>query len=371
MRVADINPGPASSNPNGWSALGSLLIFWANDGTHGREPWILDGSTGATQLLKDISGGPANSDRVDGFGDPGTVADPRAVLNGVLYFRAHDGVNGLEMWRSDGTPNGTKMVSRLGYNASGSKPGQYTILGNLVMFTVDFNALGGAGLWKTDGTSNGTVRVRQFFQNTASGGYLPATTPQSLLAMNGLLFFQASDNYGWELWRSDGTTNGTFLLKDIMPGVNSSEISGMTEFNNELYFTADDGAHGRELWKSDGTSTGTQLIEDLLPGPGSSDPQFLTANGGILHYFANDGGDDLSLRRLKSGSPVLTIAMVGTQVVVSWRLPATGFILEETSTLSLTDSWTPVSLPYATNATHISVAVSKPIDHKFYRLRSP
>ena len=73
-----------------------------------------------------------------------------------------------------------------------------------------------------------------------------------------------------ELWRSDGTTNGTILLKEIMPGLNSSEISGTTVLNNKLHFSADDEAHGRELWKSDGTSAGTQLVEDLLPGPESS-----------------------------------------------------------------------------------------------------
>jgi ELWxxDGT repeat protein len=33
--------------------------------------------------------------------------------------------------------------------------------------------------------------------------------------------------------------------------------------NGTLFFTANDGVNGYELWKSDGTSSGTVLVKDV------------------------------------------------------------------------------------------------------------
>ncbi len=69
--VADINPGSGGSNPQGLTALGSRVYFWANDGTHGVELWESDGST--TQVVADVSPGtqlqlPAHRARSDSNG---------------------------------------------------------------------------------------------------------------------------------------------------------------------------------------------------------------------------------------------------------------------------------------------------------------
>ena len=53
-----------------------------------------------------------------------------------------------------------------------------------------------------------------------------------------------------------------------------------------LYFAASDGLHGLELWRSDGTVDGTQLVYDLAPGPASSSPGNLFANGERLFFSA-------------------------------------------------------------------------------------
>lgn len=59
--------------------------------------------------------------------------------------------------------------------------------------------------------------------------------------------------------------NAQVLVKDINTGDLGSSISLLTNINNTLYYTAKDGINGNELWKSDGTTSGTKLIKDINP----------------------------------------------------------------------------------------------------------
>ena len=56
---------------------------------------------------------------------------------------------------------------------------------------------------------------------------------------------------GRELWRTDGTAAGTFLVKDIQPGPFGSAIRDLTDYNGRLYFGANDGSNPYEFWTSD------------------------------------------------------------------------------------------------------------------------
>lgn len=83
----------------------------------------------------------------------------------------------------------------------------------------------------------------------------------------GMFFFIASDEvYGLALWRSDGTPDGTRLVRVIHQGTGSNEIMGFRVIGDTLFFIADDGVHGFELWRSDGTSAGTTLVRDIRAG---------------------------------------------------------------------------------------------------------
>ena len=80
----------------------------------------------------------------------------------------------------------------------------------------------------------------------------------------GTLFFAAStDSTGVELWKTDGTKSGTFLVKDINPGKDGSSISDLFVHQDLIFFNANDGFHGSEIWYSDGTSEGTELFLDF------------------------------------------------------------------------------------------------------------
>ncbi len=106
--------------------------------------------------------------------------------------------------------------------------------------------------------------------------------------LNGVYYFNANDGiHGFELWRSDGTSAGTYMVKDINPGADSSNVNDIITVGNKLYFSAYDADHGQELWSSDGTLEGTQLVSDMSFGSASSNPALLTDVNGTLFFVTS------------------------------------------------------------------------------------
>jgi ELWxxDGT repeat protein len=397
--VADIGVGPNASLPSGLTSVDGFLVFLADDGDHGRELWRSDGTPHGTVMGADINPGAAHaffSGYTTNFvsytgmlGGPRipTYPDGKGLFgsrNGILFFGADDGVHGTELWRSDGTAGGTRLVADINPGPGGSGPWNFISAGGTLFFSADFGSGSGGQLWKTDGTAAGTVRLRGGFRGgmssfTEAGGRLffvtsegvhgfevwtsdgtPAGTvlvkdinpnthassgapsPAYLASVDGTLFFTHSDAQGVELWKSDGTEDGTVIVADIDAHLGSSYPYGLTNVNGTLFFFrergaarrtelwktdgtedgtvmvaiisaglggvlgatavsgallffADDGIHGRELWRSDGTPEGTGLLADIKPGPGASDPPFFflgfppTNVAGIFGFVADDG----------------------------------------------------------------------------------
>jgi trimeric autotransporter adhesin len=333
--VKDIWPGLTSSSPLALKNINGVLYFSANDGTFGVELWKSDGTSAGTQMIKDINQGsgnaaPANltngngllyfsaSDGVNGtelwksngshLGTqmvknirPGSGSSQLsgnqgqfAYFDNTLFFRADDGTNGLELWKSDGTESGTVLIKDIN-PGSGSSNAFGTVKYNGSYFFIANNGTQGFELWKTDGTPGGTIIVKDI--NPGAGSAVSST----IQILNGNLYFFANNGaQGLELWKSDGTESGTVLVKDINPGASdswSSSFNFFTSFNNNLFFFADNGTQGFELWKSDGTSGGTQLVKDIYPGINSSNPNaaYFVVSGGELYFRANDGstGEEL------------------------------------------------------------------------------
>jgi MYXO-CTERM domain-containing protein len=158
----------------------------------------------------------------------------------------------------------------------------------------------GDELWRSDGTAAGTFMVKDINVTAADVG----SAPQSLTAVGDTLFFAANDGLvGSELWKSDGTAAGTVLVMDInpgpadsRPGVSNQGIQDTTvSANGMLFFMANDGVHGIELWKSDGTAAGTVLVKDINPGAANSNVSNLTAAGSLVYFTATDATLDLEL----------------------------------------------------------------------------
>ena len=139
------------------------------------------------------------------------------------------------------------------------------------------------------------------------GGGDAFSTASRFVAVGSTLYFTADDGtHGVELWKTDGTTAGTVLVKDIVAGAGISSIKYLTNVGGTLYFTANDGVHGAELWKSDGTAIGTVMIADINPDAASSSPNEFTEFNGALYFLADDGVHGTELWR-SEGTAATTV----------------------------------------------------------------
>ena len=205
---------------------------------------------------------------------------PRQVtrLNGSTFFVFSFGL----LMKTDGTEAGTALVT---LSTDGSVYGvqNLTLFHGALYFMA--NAPGGMALLRSDGTAEGTAVVRSF---TSYGSGRQGST--DLTVFQDQIFFTADDgDHGPELWTSDGTAAGTVLVSDIRPGPGARDPAGLTAAGGRLFFAADEGVHGRELWQSDGTAAGTRLVQDISPAGGSSVPQGSSAAGDRLFFSADDG----------------------------------------------------------------------------------
>lgn len=123
-------------------------------------------------------------------------------------------------------------------------------------------------------------------------------------------FFTPPSLNGNELWRTDGTTAGTYMLKDINPGINSSLWYVKACNNGKLFFIASDNNNFLSLWSSDGTSAGTQPIKQL-PTTSSPDPGTLVALNGAVYFLAYDF-DGVGIEFWKSDGTNEGTTLVGT-----------------------------------------------------------
>lgn len=103
-------------------------------------------------------------------------------------------------------------------------------------------------------------------------------------------YFTAEDaDHGEELWVTDGTPEGTRMVKDINPGVATSNIQWLTRFNDKVVFSATSGEdYGQEAWISDGTEEGTYMIADIHEVEGSDPVGFCQLDETRFVFFAKN-----------------------------------------------------------------------------------
>ncbi|MCC6321334.1 MAG: hypothetical protein IT438_07860 [Phycisphaerales bacterium] len=284
--LSDINPTvrnegslPGNGARPGMAAVNGLALFTADDGIHGQELWASDGTEAGTRLLKDINAGPS------GATIP-RITVVRTSAGDVAYFDAQHSVFGYELWRSDGTPEGTRLVVDAVPGSSSLNPLEIVPLGEGVAFSGSDPATG-QELWVSDGTAAGTRVVSDLVAGT--GGAFP----RGLASIGDKVVFTVYLNStGEEPWVSDGTAAGTFMLGDLTPGSSSSSIQTIVGLPGRAFFAAyDQNASMYKLWTTDGTIAGTRVV---LQSNGQPVPNVLRLYGGagfvVCESYEQDSG---------------------------------------------------------------------------------
>jgi ELWxxDGT repeat protein len=323
--VEDIYPGKTSSEPNWLVNFKGRLLFGANHPKFGEELWRSNGARSGTRLVKDIDPGPLVIKKMEKTETGSSAPDSVLRTKKWIYFQATTVKYGDELWKSDGTESGTKLVKDIVPGPGVSDPEDIVSTAPRTTFFRAWDKKHGEELWKTDGTEKGTTLVKDI--NTVKGNSNPndkgdaltrSAEVEKLYVVGKTLYFRASDGkHGVELWKSDGTEKGTTLVKNINPAapapintackrrkscvgsswVDDITVVGKTAAGRRIYFTAIDGKHGLELWKSDGTEKGTKLIKSINPSSAreASDIGELVALRKRLYFRANDGKHGLEL----------------------------------------------------------------------------
>lgn len=281
--------------------LGNKFVFIADDGIHGKELHV--NNMGTENAVIDIW-----------KGKNGSFPANMIKYKNNIYFTASDSAHGTELWKTDGTNEGTQMVKDMTegrYSTHITNPVVFNdtlffltyrdgsdylcklkddnlveikgLFGISSLFACDSYLFFIAGPYKdlyvTDGTSAGTVMLKEF------------DICRNFAQVNGKLYFTASERNAGdeELWSSDGTQSGTVMVKDIGMGY-PSEPNQLINFNNKLFFTAYTQENGRELWQSEGSEVNTLQVIDIIQGPQNSlyNARFHLWNNN-LYFNANDG----------------------------------------------------------------------------------
>ncbi len=306
--VKDFNQGFNIPGVYGVYVFGGRVYVIANDGRN-TQLWTTDGTTAGTKpLTQFFIDGPTAPVSIGSqtyfitgresilFATDGTPEGTRSVAHtnnttgpwaplipfggSLLAFVEVQSADESQLVRFSGTAGDAEIIKHFPGGSYIKRP-QAASIGSSILFSWQNGPQHPNQLWKSDGTTDGTQMIRDF-------GVPGPPTLEALVSLGTRVVFIVDDGvHGREPWVSDGTAEGTKLLRDINPG---SELGTYGQFfvaDGIAYFSAVDAEHGWELWQTDGTPEGTQLVADIEPGSNSSSPGSFARVGNTLYFRAS------------------------------------------------------------------------------------
>lgn len=395
-QIMNIRTVPEDLDVGGMITFNSKVYFIGDDDKYGDELWVTDGTEAGTKLLKDIATGSKNGRPND------SSPQDLTVIGSTLYFTADDHTNGRELWSTDGTTAGTKLVKDINPGENGSTPGGLRNLDGTLFFRAN-DGTSGVEPWKSDGTSAGTTLIADIYPGSndsilddtvavvGATAYIPArdeaydfelwaiTTsgasivsdmtagsdgsyPNDLTAVGDSVYFNVNGStYGWRsIYRYDGT-NLVRIKGDYYRGKNFTAIDSDT-----IVYSAMDGYSGEELWVTDGTADSGVLLKNICQGDSreGSVPENFVLMGTKVYFTANDCTNGPALWETdgtEAGTKMVKdIAPEGEDA--NWRNPKVQYLTAVGSTLyfrandSGASSW--ADAPVTANTPERKAAVS-------------
>jgi len=222
-------------------AVGGSRVVLRDDSS---QVWSSDGTAAGTRLLSAV--GPF---------DPEVVfPDDTPAEAGSVVFAAH----GTELWRTDGSPAGTRRLATFPSNVpfdaaffrvaeAGTATFVFTRIGNV------------PSIWAVTGGAARLVAVSEPDGGSANAG--------DFAAFRDRLAFTACDSESSSLWKSTGSAESTvsFVALDSFSVCESPIVPGSMVSAGSFLFYADNRHSGAQtLWRTDGTAAGTlQLASGL------------------------------------------------------------------------------------------------------------
>jgi len=293
----EIRPGSAGSKPGsstGLIPMSGKLWFNAEDGTTGSELWSYDPTSGTAEIVADLSPGSSGS-------SPGVFSGLVPISDRWLLFDADDGSFGIEPWVHDTLTGQTSLLGDINPGNNPSLPGYllpFKDVGNHIVFDAS-NQTYGTELWAIDKTSQNweATLVCDIWQGSSSGQ--PNSGSDDPLVIGDRIYFSARDQaYGNELWSFNSADQTCTRDSDIRPGSQGSNPGSVSEgFHNiagMIAFSANDGTTGNELWFHSPENSTSWLSADLTSGVISSYPGqysgFTPTDEGHSYFTASSTG---------------------------------------------------------------------------------
>jgi ELWxxDGT repeat protein len=302
--LVDFDPGAGSSYPEILGLVGparDVALWTASRAGDADEIWRTDGTEDGTFPLTD-GGEPVTVDRLADInaGDGRFLPLDRAFVSGSMIFQGCGASQGCGLWRTDGTQEGTVLIQKL------SRIGGPIVQAGSKIFFVS-TATGKPMLWETQGTA-ATTSLLRIFSHPVRG----------LTAAGSKVFFTAPTSNGEELWVSDGTKGGTRSVTRMNPRApftpNADTAPALHGENGWVDFVADDGVHGWEIWRSNGTTDGTVRITNLVNRQpfefATIASELLEVRGRVLFQVRNGGSTGGWSLWTTNGDPASTMRLL-------------------------------------------------------------
>ena len=192
----------------------------------GHELWKSDGTEGGTVKIRNFY--QPNAGNAINWRELSFLAD----INSTLFFMANDAVNGLELWRTNGTDATTRMVKNINSDPNTDSGNalavlmkenrSFTVANNKLYFAASDTSDLDDGIWSTDGTEAGTTKIKGF-QDEVPNNFVKIGTS--------IYFIQFLS----DVYRLNTTLDTIGLIGNT--GSSIFSLSTLFAHQNELYFT--------------------------------------------------------------------------------------------------------------------------------------